>query len=63
MVSDENDPLERLECSAELRFQAARARQYAQIMAGDEAGQRLLDFATELEARADRLAGEGDQAH
>jgi hypothetical protein len=63
MASDAEDPFERIESSAALRFQAARARRLARIVAGDQAEQRLLDYAMELEARADWLAGEGEQSH
>lgn len=40
---------------AALRDKAARARGLAHLLMGDEAEQRLLDMADELEARADAL--------
>jgi hypothetical protein len=40
---------------SELRARAARVRGYAYTFAGDEAEERLLQFADELEARADAV--------
>ena len=40
---------------AELRDQAARARRYARVLAGDEAAKRLDELADELEAKAAAL--------
>lgn len=48
---------------AVLREKASRARAYARhLPAYDEAVERLLDFAAELEARADSL-GTADRLH
>ncbi len=44
-----------METIAELRLQAARARHHGLILIFDEAGQRLLALARELDARADAM--------
>lgn len=41
--------------ATELRRRARRVRQHAKMLAGDEAEERLLQFAKELESRAARL--------
>jgi hypothetical protein len=44
-----------METIVELRQQAARARHHGLILIFDEAGQRLLALARELDARADAM--------
>ena len=48
-------PATDVETAGGLREMAERARRWAMMIPGDEAAQRLLGFAGELEARADAL--------
>ena len=48
-------PATDVETAGGLREMAERARRWAMMIPGDEAAQRLLGLAEELEARADAL--------
>jgi hypothetical protein len=52
---DETVPADLPESVFDLRHRANRARRHAAALMHDEAAGRLLDFAAELEARADTL--------